>query len=88
MIDWLFRDRTTGRYVIAQAPNLSLGIFLVTAAVRWLVDPGGWLGTVVGAVALGSLVWWSVDELVRGVNPWRRILGATVLGVALVGALR
>lgn len=87
MIDWLFRDRATGRYVIAQAPNLPLGIFLVAAAVRWLIDPGGWLGTAVGAVTLGSLVWWAVDEVVRGVNPWRRILGGAVLVVALAGTL-
>jgi hypothetical protein len=27
----------------------------------------------------GGLVLWTVDEIVRGVNPWRRSLGAVVL---------
>jgi len=26
-----------------------------------------------------ALAWWAVDEVVRGVNPWRRCLGAGVL---------
>jgi len=30
-------------------------------------------------VATGSLIVWSLDELVRGVNPWRRLLGIVVL---------
>ncbi len=25
------------------------------------------------------LIWWAGDELLRGVNPWRRCLGAAVL---------
>ena len=30
-----------------------------------------------------ALGWWATDELVRGVNPFRRILGAVVLGSAV-----
>ena len=87
MIDWLFRDRTTGRYVVAQTPNLSLGLFLVAAGLRWLLSPSGWFGTLLDGVALGAIVWWGVDELLRGVNPWRRLLGAGVLAAVAVGAL-
>ena len=34
-----------------------------------------------GAFLLGTaaLLWWSFDELIRGVNPFRRGLGAVVL---------
>jgi hypothetical protein len=32
-------------------------------------------------------VWWAVDEIVRGVNPWRRFLGAAVLVGAMVTRL-
>jgi hypothetical protein len=85
IVDWLFRDRTTGRIVIAQWPNLSFGIFLVASVVRRLADPAGTVGTVVAVVATGALLWWAVDEIVRGVNPWRRILGAVVGGATLVG---
>lgn len=85
LVDWLFRDRTTGRIVVAQWPNLGFGIFLVASVVRRLVDPAGTAGTVVDVVATGALLWWAVDEVVRGVNPWRRILGAVVGGATLVG---
>ncbi|HEV7720975.1 MAG TPA: hypothetical protein VGO60_06810 [Iamia sp.] len=84
-IDRLFRDREAGRIVIAQWPNVSLGIFLVAAAVRRLADPAGTAGTVVSVVATGALLGWATDEVVRGVNPWRRILGALVGGATLVG---
>jgi hypothetical protein len=30
-----------------------------------------------------SLLWWATDEVLRGVNPWRRLLGTVVLGVEL-----
>jgi hypothetical protein len=26
-----------------------------------------------------ALGWWAVDEVLRGVNPWRRLLGTAVL---------
>jgi hypothetical protein len=50
---------------------------------RRIFEPGGWLGTVLAVIAAGALAVWSIDELLRGVNPWRRILGGAVL-VALV----
>ncbi len=85
MIDWLFRDRATGRIVIAQLPNLSLGIFLVAAVALRVLDPSGGLRTGLVVVRTAALVWWAVDELARGVNPWRRILGGVVLVLTLVG---
>lgn len=83
-VEWLFRDRTTGRLTIAQFPNAALGLFLVAATLRWLFDPAGSVGTVLDVVATGALIWWSVDELARGVNPWRRLLGAAVLAGQIV----
>jgi len=85
LVDWLFRDRSTGRIVIAQWPNVSLGIFLVASVVRRLADPAGTAGTFVAVIAAGALLWWAADEVVRGVNPWRRLLGAVVGGATLVG---
>jgi len=85
LVDWLFRDRRTGRIVVAQWPNLSLGIFLVASVVRRLADPAGTAGTILDVIAAGALLWWAADEVVRGVNPWRRILGAVVGGATLVG---
>jgi hypothetical protein len=40
----------------------------------------------VDGVAGVALAVWAVDEIVRGVNPWRRILGAAVLAVSAAGA--
>jgi hypothetical protein len=77
--DWLFRDRTTGRVTIAQFPNAALGLFLVASVVRGLLDPSGGWRTVLDVLATGGLIWWAGDEIVRGVNPWRRLLGGMVL---------
>ena len=79
VFDWLFRDRTTGKVVIAQWPNLPLWIFIAAAGVRALAQPAGTVGTVVIVVAALALTWWAVDEVARGVNPFRRALGAVVL---------
>lgn len=79
MIDWLFRNRHTGQTTIAQFPNLPLWLFLAATALRWLFDPSGDLRTAIQAVATIGLLWWATDELLRGVNPWRRLLGAAIL---------
>ncbi len=90
LFDWFFRDRRTGRITIAQFPNVTLWIFIATVVLRVFVT-GGTPRTVVdwiGAVALG---WWAVDEVVRGVNPFRRVLGAFVCVLVVsdvVGLLR
>jgi hypothetical protein len=77
-LDWWVRDRR-GRLVLAQWPNPALWV----SAVSLIVGAAGLLGaartetlTVVGQ---GALVVWALDELVRGANPFRRLLGAVVL---------
>lgn len=82
MIDWWFRDRATGRVVVAQWPNAPLVIFLVArVGDRVLAPSGPWLD-VVGTVAL---LWWAGDEVLRGVNPFRRVLGAVIAAATLAG---
>jgi hypothetical protein len=75
-VDWAFRDRRTGRIVVAQWPNLPLGLWLGATAAQSLFDTGEAVLGTVGAVALG---WWAVAEVGWGVNPWRRLLGTVVL---------
>lgn len=88
VVDWFLRDRRTGRIVIAQRPNTPLVLWLVLTAVRVLLDlDGGW-GMALRVVATLALGWWAVDEIVRGVNPWRRTLGAVVLAGLVVSLLR
>ena len=87
--DWMFRDRSTGAITVAQWPNLPLWLFFGLTVVAWLArgsEPAAaWLG-IAADIALG---WWAVDELVRGVNPWRRLLGlATLIGLVALLTLR
>ena len=44
-----------------------------------LVSPHGTAHDVLRWSAIVALAWWGADEVVRGVNPFRRILGASVL---------
>jgi hypothetical protein len=78
-LDWCFRSRVTGRITIAQFPNAALWLFIAASAASWILKPRGSLELVLKFVALGSAVFWATDELVRGVNPWRRALGSSVL---------
>ena len=84
-VDWAFRDRRTGRIVLAQAPNLALAVFLGAAIARRALDLEGDVGAVVRVVEVGALLVWAADEVARGVNPFRRALGAVVAAVTLFG---
>jgi len=87
VIDWLVRDRRTGRVVIAQWPNTALAVWLVASATRAVLGlDGGW-DTALRAVATLALGWWAVEEIGWGVNPWRRLLGAVVLAALVVALL-
>jgi hypothetical protein len=84
-IDWLFRSPDTGKLVIAQTPNLPLGLFLVATVVRRLADPDGAAATAAAVVAGVALVWWAVDEVLRGDSRFRRLLGVVVLTIFVAG---
>ena len=84
--DWLFRDRESGRVVIAQWPNLPLIVFFVASIAKRLLHPQGAVGTALTVVSVASLLWWAGDEVLRGVNPFRRILGG-IVALATVGGL-
>jgi hypothetical protein len=84
-VNWLFRNRETGEITIAQAPNPPLWVFLAATIVRAIFRPEGTVGTVLRIVGTGALAWWAVDEIARGVNPFRRILGGVVLAGIVAG---
>lgn len=73
--DWWFRDRSTGEMVVAQFPNPPLWIFLTAVVVRAFAADGTTLDTAAAWTGTAALTWWALDEVVRGVNPWRRVLG-------------
>ena len=78
-VDWFWRDRHTGQIVVAQLPNLWLWIFATASLVEIIINLAGLASRGVHVFATTSLVIWAGDELLRGVDPWRRCLGAAVL---------
>jgi hypothetical protein len=80
-----FTNPETGRLVIAQWPNLPLAVFLVATAVRVMVEPEGTAGTLVSIIGTAALLVWAALEVGRGDSPFRRVLGAVVLVVTVVG---
>lgn len=78
LVHWFFRNRETGSITIAQAPNLVLWIVIVAASVRSIWPSAGTFSTALSVIVTGGLIVWAADEIMRGVNPWRRCLGTAV----------
>lgn len=83
-LDWFFRSRETGAITIAQWPNLVLWIVIVAGLLLWIWPSAGRASVALTIVVKGGLVIWGADEIVRGVNPWRRCLGAAVVVYVLI----
>ena len=79
-LNWMFRSRKTGRISLAQLPNWQLVVWLLASAVMRLGNPRGRARDVLAVIASAALALWAGDEVLRGVNPFRRILGVAVLG--------
>jgi multisubunit Na+/H+ antiporter MnhE subunit len=86
-VDWWFASRVDGGTVIGQLPNPALAVWLAAVAWRIVADPEGTARSVLDGIATGALLVWAIDEVVRGVNPWRRLLGAVVLVPTALSAL-
>jgi hypothetical protein len=80
----MFVSRPSGRITIAQRPNLSLSVFVIASVVERLLHPSGSLATLTRTIAIGALLIWAIDEVLRGANPFRRILGTAVLVLTIV----
>jgi hypothetical protein len=86
VFEFWFRNRETGRITVAQFPNVALGVFLVTVVLRRVLHAGA-ARTDIGWISVAALAWWAVDEVVRGVNPWRRVLGLGGCVFAVAGLI-
>jgi hypothetical protein len=84
---WLFQNRKTGAITIAQAPNLALWTVIVAGGLIWGFRPTGRLHIAFEIVFYGALLFWGLDEVFRGVNPWRRCLGVGVVCYEIVTLL-
>ncbi len=83
LFDKTFRD-SEGNIVIAQPPNLPLGVG-VTATLLTFVLPRGFLYTGLDAIAFGALFTWAWLEIFEGVNYFRRALGVLAL-IAIIAS--
>jgi hypothetical protein len=88
ILNWFFRNRETGAITIAQSPNLVLWIVIVAALLRWMWPSSGQVSGALTVVVKGGLLVWAADEIVRGVNPWRRCLGTAAAVYDLTTLLR
>ncbi len=77
----------TGRITVVQVPNLPLAVFLAAVVIGHLLSGHRAASGAVAWVATGAIVIWALDEVVRGVNPWRRVLGTVVLVASIVSAV-
>jgi hypothetical protein len=80
LVDWWFRNRETGEITIGQPPNPPVIVGAVAFGARVILRPPGLIGTALSAVGTAAAVYWAGDEVLRGVNPYRRVMGAAVLG--------
>jgi hypothetical protein len=83
-VDWLFRDRGTGRLTVVQIPNLPLALFGACRIAQALFSPHGTVRDVLHWAGSAALAWWALDEIFRGVNPFRRLLGVAALSLVIL----
>ena len=84
-VSWFFTDPTSGRIAIVQAPNAAIDVFVAATILRWTSFDR--IDTELRWVGAAALLVWGLDELLRGVSPFRRVLGAIVLGWQVVRLL-
>jgi hypothetical protein len=82
--DWLFRSRDNGRITIIQWPNFLLWIVIGCDVGAALWHPSGVTGGIVHWTGRGAISVWSLDEIGRGANPFRRALGIVVLARTVI----
>jgi hypothetical protein len=70
------------RFVLVQLPNAPLIAGLVAAATAGATD--GSVHDVAAVVATIGLAVWAIQELLQGVNWFRRLLGAAMLAYLVV----
>jgi len=85
--DWtrFFRD-PEGRIVIAQFPNWPLWVWLAATVFEHTLASGDGLA-LARLISFAAIVYWAYLEIVAGVNPFRKVLGGSVLLFVLYSRL-
>jgi hypothetical protein len=76
---WALTNRRTGHFTVVQWPNTSLCAYALLVVLPHVFRLTGGIETWTGALADVALFLWAFDELLRGVNPFRRTLGLAVI---------
>jgi hypothetical protein len=79
IVRWTFVNRRNGRITVAQWPNVALSVFIALSITRRFTIAKGAPQTLLRLLSVVAILAWGIDELIRGVNPFRRILGSVVL---------
>jgi hypothetical protein len=79
LVRWVFLNRRTGHLTVVQWPNIPLSVFIVASAALDAFRPKGGVESFARVLADVALFVWATDELLRGVNPFRRALGLGVI---------
>jgi hypothetical protein len=82
----MLANRRTGRLTVTQWPNIPLSVFIMLTLLVHILHPRGAADDLAHVLADVALIAWAADEIVRGVNPFRRILGVAVI-VATIASL-
>jgi hypothetical protein len=76
---WWFENRQTGAITVGQFPNWPLFAIAATWVARAIAQDGSRPYDLAAGAATVLWIYWGADELIRGVNPWRRLLGTGVI---------
>ena len=77
IIKVLFQDNT-GKYAVAQPPNIPVYIIVFSYLLGRIVANGPW-HNLIEAVNSGAVFMWAYLEIVYGESVFRRVLGAGVM---------
>jgi hypothetical protein len=70
---------------VAQWPNPAIAVWAIALLLRLAGVASGTISDeLLRGIATGALLVWALDEVLRGVSPVRRIMGALVLGAVVV----
>ena len=65
---------------VAQWPNPAIAVWLLAVVIGWAgVLDGTVRSSTLAGVGQGALMVWALDEVTRGTNPLRRVMGMIVL---------
>jgi hypothetical protein len=82
------RDLRIHGYTVGQFPNPPLWVALVALLMALLTDESTDVNDVARAVFYVALTVWAYEEAARGVNGFRRALGAAVLVLIVIAVAR